>query len=405
MARQKQSEKNATGATVDLSTENLGLTKFSDTREAKILDIIPTGLPNIDFILGGGLPFGRMAEMYGKNSSGKSTIAILMSGMAQRMNVDVVWVDVEGTTEAQRLIECGVDPVKNLYHIRPDEPKAGTKPKPTDGKFTVEDVGSKVIEVIQASAKSGRRLIIIWDSVASTPPRAQLEGGMEEKQMGLQSKAITKFTTLVGQEITNSSTLFLAINQARDVIGGYTPSIESAGGNAFKHWATLRLEITKGSAIAEPHVNAFGKTENVNSSFEAGIKIKKSKVSTPNRKETFILNTDHGINLAENYFELASKPSKYGLLTRSGAFYQYVTENGEQLSMYKNDWIAFLESPEGQAVRSELVQRMYMITFPNWYAPLDNEAINIELNPDFTGLRARYEAKKNSETQPVVNAE
>lgn len=376
---------------VDLNQE-LGLTRFSDAKEAKVRDIIPIGLPNIDFCLGGGLPFSRMVEIYGKNSSGKSTLAVLLSGIAQTMEVDTVWIDVEGTTEIARMVACGVDPHQNLYHIRPEQPRAGTKEKPTDGKFNVEDVGKQVEAVIKASAESGRRLIIIWDSVGATPAKSEVENGMEGKQLGLHAKAITKFTNLIGQEILNSSALFVAINQARDVMGAMVPTIESGGGNAFKHWATLRLEILKGSGIKEEQINAFGLKESVVSSFDATVKIKKSKVSMPNTRADFLLNTTKGVNLAENYFELASKPSKYKLIKQAGAWYTYVTDNGEEIKMYKKDWINLLEAPEGQAIRSELVQKMYMISFPSWYPPLDNEVVDIEKNLDFKGLRARYEA-------------
>lgn len=402
MTRKQQKE--VKGSMVDL-TQELELTKFSDANEADVTDIIPTGLPNIDFIIGGGLPFSRLVEIYGINSSGKSTVAILVTGMAQKLNIDTAWVDVEKTTEVARMIACGVDPMKNLYHVRPEEPKPTAKPKPTDGILTVEAVGAKIIKIIEASAKSGRRLIIIWDSVGATPSNAEVEAGVGGKQLGLHAKAVTQFTTLIGQEITKSNALFIAINQARDKIGAFVPTIDSGGGNAFKHWASLRLEITKGSGIDTEKIDAFGRKENVKSMFEAGMKVVKSKVSTPNRKQSFILNTERGINLAENYFELASKPSKYNVIKKSGSWYVYTTDAGEDIKMYKDDWITYLDNPDTpdkQRIRSEIVQKMYMISFPDWYPALDNETIDIELNPDFAGLRARYEALHASRALEVT---
>lgn len=323
-----------------------------------------------------------------------STLAVLLTGMAQKMDVSIVWVDVEGTTEAKRLIECGVDPIKGLYRIAPNEAKHGIAPKATDGKFTVEDVGDRVNGTISAYRQlSSQPLVVIWDSVAGTPAKAQLEGGMEEKQMGIQSKAITKFTTVVGQEILNSPVAFIAINQARDVIGGFMPGqIESAGGNAFKHWASLRLQINKGSAIEEDLRDPFGKTVKNRSRFKGAVKVIKSKMSAPGTKQDFFLSTEHGIRLADNYVELLTSTSYYGLIKRSGSWYNYVTDDGNEIKLYRKDWVDFLDSPEGADVRRELVQKMYMISFPTWYPPLDNVNLDIEKHPDFKGLREKYKS-------------
>lgn len=403
MARSRAKE---TGAVIDLADMGIGVTKFSDSKEAVITDYIPTGLPNIDFIIGSGIPFGRLTEIYGVNSSGKSTIAVLVSKIAQTMAVDVVWIDVEGTLETKRLKQLGLDPSKNLYLIKPNEPKKGVKATEADGKLTVEEVGEHLKNLVEASAQTGRRMIIIWDSVGATPTKAQFEQGMEGKQLGLHAKAVTQLATLIGQDISESSVAFIAINQARDKIGSFMGGIDSGGGNAFKHWATLRLQINRGSAEAEAKINAFGKQESIRSTYTSKIKVVKSKISIPNREGEFILIPEIGVNLGVNYFELLSKPSKYGALTRSGAYYQYVTENGEQVSFYKDDWITMLnnpETPEHLALVQELVQKMYITSFPDWYPPLDNEVIDIEANPVFKGLRARYEALHNQEvTTPVA---
>lgn len=396
MVRKKQSEKNSEGALVDLSTLVPGVTKFSESDEAVITDFLPTGLPNIDYIIGGGIPAGRMSEIYGVNGSGKSTLATLVTKVVQEMDTDVVWIDVEGTLETRRLEQLGLDPSKNLYLVKPPEPKGG-KSSEADGRLTVEEVGVQLQTLIEGSAMSGRRMLIIWDSLGATPAKIQLEQGMEGKQIGVHAKAITALATLIGQDITKSSVALVVINQARDVLNGFVPGIDSGGGNAFKHWATLRLQINKGSAEAEEKINAYGKKENIKTRYTGSIVVKKSKISTPNTKDEFVLVPETGMDLGVNYFELLSKPSKYGILTRAGGYYQYTMDDGTKASFTKDNWIRLLGNPADEqetALMQELVQKMYMIAFPDWYPALDNEVIDIEKNPIFTGLRARYEAKR-----------
>ena len=334
-----------------------------------------------------------------------STLATLVTKVVQDMDIDVVWIDVEGTLETRRLVQLGLDPSKNLYLVKPPKPK-GTKTSETDGRLSVEEVGIQLQALIEGSTQSGRRMLIVWDSVGATPAKAQFEQGMEGKQMGVHAKAVTNLATLIGQDITNSSVALIAINQARDKIGAYVPTIDSGGGNAFKHWASLRLQINKGSADVETKLNAYGNAENIKTRYTGAVLVKKSKISIPNRKEEFVLVPETGINLGVNYFELLSKPSKYGLLTRAGAYYQYVMDNGTQASFQKDEWVRILDKPEGDQeveLMQELIQKMYMISFPEWYPALDNEVVDIERNIIFTGLRARYEAKNAS--QPLTEPE
>lgn len=380
MVRARKSQE---GQVIDLAEMNIGVTKFSDAKEAVITDIIPTGFPHLDFNIGGGIPFGRLTEIYGVNSSGKSTLAVVISKIAQDMNVDVVWVDVEGTLETKRLRELGLDPSRNLFLVTPEV--EGTK-------LTVEEVGVNLIKLIEASTKTGRRMIIVWDSVGATPTAEQLKQGVDSKQLGLHAKAVTNLATQIGQDVTNSSVALIAINQARDKIGGFMPSIDSGGGNAFKHWATLRLQMNKGSADQEQRVNAFGKVENVRSTYRPKIIVKKSKVSIPNTEAELILIPELGLDLATNYFELLAMPSKYHFIKKAGAYYKYTTDAGQDITLYKADWLTVLGNPteEQLPIVQELVQKMYIQTFPNGYIGLKNEVVNIELHPYFKGLAERY---------------
>lgn len=391
MARKRQDQ---IGQVIDLSDMNIGVTKFSDAKEAVITDIIPTGFPHLDFNIGGGIPFGRLTEIYGVNSSGKSTLAVAVSKIAQNMNVDAVWIDVEGTLETKRLKELGLDPTRNLYLVQPKEKGA---------KLTVEEVGDRLINLIEASTQTGKRMIIIWDSVGATPTAEQLKQGIESKQLGLHAKAVTNLATQIGQDVTNSSVALIAINQARDKIGAFVPTVDSGGGNAFKHWASLRLQMNKGSADVEQRTNAFGKTENVRSTYKPKLIVKKSKVSIPNTEAELILIPELGLDFGANYFELLAMPSKYGILSKAGAYYKYTTDAGQELTLYKADWVNMINYPSDEQlpIVQELVQKMYIQTFPEGYIALNNEVIDIEAHPYFTGIRDRYKNLGAQITNPV----
>lgn len=179
LARKRQSEAIDAG-TVDL-TKELGLTSFRDTKFSSVSDRLPTMIPQLDYILGGGLPFGRMVEVIGKNSSGKSTFAIHLTKIAQMLGVPTLWIDVEGTADPTRLTELGVNTKEDMvFNIEPATKKDGTK-----DVMTVEHVAEKLQELLPGIKKTKRPILIIWDSVAQTAAEKEIERGVGNQQPGL----------------------------------------------------------------------------------------------------------------------------------------------------------------------------------------------------------------------------
>lgn len=223
MARAKQSEKNnvANPNELDFSKE-VGITVYRDVEHSAVLNRLPTMIPQLDYILGGGLPFGRMVEIIGKNSSGKSTYAVAMTRICQWLGVPCVWIDVEGTADPTRLAELGVDfSAGGVYMVEPDKKK--------NEVMTIELVAKKLETVVGAFSKNGKPLVIIWDSVAQTPAQTELDRGVGDKQPGISAKALTQFSKVIAPLMNDAQVLFMAINQARDEMGSMFGGIESPG--------------------------------------------------------------------------------------------------------------------------------------------------------------------------------
>jgi len=179
LARKRQSETVEAG-TIDL-TKELGLTSFRDTKFSSVADRLPTMIPQLDYILGGGLPFGRMVEVIGKNSSGKSTFAVHLTKIAQLLKVPTLWIDVEGTADPDRLAELGVDPdAGDVFMVEPALKKDGTK-----DTMTVERVAEELQRILPVINKTGKPILIIWDSVAQTAAEKEIERGVGNQQPGL----------------------------------------------------------------------------------------------------------------------------------------------------------------------------------------------------------------------------
>lgn len=179
MARKRKSTEAIQAGNINLG-EEVGLTIYQDVEFSSVVNRLPTMFPQLDYILGGGLPFGRMVEVIGKNASGKSTFAVSITRVAQMLKIPVVWIDVEGTADPVRLSELGVDfEAGGIYMVEPPETRGEKQP------LTVEVVSNKLEEVIKAFAESGKPFVIIWDSVAQTPAEKELEKGVGSQQPGL----------------------------------------------------------------------------------------------------------------------------------------------------------------------------------------------------------------------------
>lgn len=344
--------------------------------------------PQLDYILGGGLPFGRMVEIIGKNSSGKSTFAVAMTKVAQSLSIPVVWIDVEGTADPVRLAELGVDfTAGGIYMVEPPVVKGEKK------ALTVEVVSNKLEEIIKVFAETGAPFVIIWDSVAQTPAEKELEKGVGNQQPGIKAKVMAQFSQIIAPLMTNSQVLFLAINQARDEMGSMWGGIDSPGGHALHHWASLRLQIDKSNAIKAKEVNAYGGVTETYIGHNMRVTTLKSKVSRPQQKEIVYLLSDNGLNFEENTYRSCLAPNnQYGLIS-GGTWKKYTTLAGEEVKFNSDrDWVNYLQSEAGYPILEELFGRMMSISFPKGFAPYNNASVDIRKIPIYKDIENYREA-------------
>lgn len=392
MARKRKSEEIDFG-TIDL-TKEVGLTTFTDTKFSNVSDRLPTMIPQLDYILGGGLPFGRMVEVFGKNSSGKSTLAVHLTKVAQMLDVPTVWIDVEGTADPERLAELGVDfSAGGVFMVEPKQNKDGSK-----DTITVERVAEELQRLLPVFSKLGKPVLIIWDSVAQTASEKELEKGVGNQQPGIKAKAMAQFAQIIAPLMTNSKALFIAINQARDELGSMFGGVDSPGGHALHHWASLRLEVVKASQIKNKELNAFGAEEETYVGHILRVKTAKSKVSRPNQKAEMYLMSDTGLNLEENIYRSCFATNKQYALISGGTWKSYTTDAGQEIKFNSDKaWVAYLRSEEGRPVRDELFAKMMVRSFPHRYAPFNNEDVDVCKIPLY-GFTKEY--MENHKEQP-----
>ena len=386
------------GNILDLS-KAMGMTLYQDTESSSITDRLPTGIPQLDYILGGGLPFGRIHEIYGINASGKSTVALQLIRIMQYLNGITVLIDAEGTADPDRARQLGVSIGNNpetdrIFLIEPERDKVTHLPKES---LTIEFIGKKLLDILPKFAETNIPILLIWDSVAQTPSINQLEKDLGNKQPGIHAKALAEFVTHVAPLINGTNVCMVAINQARDELGSMFAKVDSPGGHAFKHVATVRLEVKRASKIEEVVENAFGTTEASYVGHIVRFITEKSKVSTPKQKAEAYLMAETGLDFYENIYRSANNAKQYNLIKSSGSWKVYVNEDGEEVfKLYGSQVVPYLrEHPE---IAVEIFQRELMISFPNWYSPLDNKHLVIDSIPWFQGLREKYEARHKLES-------
>ena len=255
------------------------------------VDVIPTGLATLDLALGcGGLPQGRVVELYGREASGKSSLALLVVSQAQKLFPDrpVLYVDTEHALEPSWMEVIGVNP-DSLWVAQPN-------------------YAEEAMDVIVTTASAGAPSLIVLDSVASCTPQAEFEGGMEDQQMGLLARLLGKmFRKVVGPLKKNRVTL-LIINQIRSGIGPYAGEAVP-GGNALKFFTTQILRMRKDSDIA---VN--GEVVGINALLE----VKKNKVAPPFRSAILPLLFDRGFSRALCCLDAGVDA---GIITNNGTWY------------------------------------------------------------------------------------
>jgi recombination protein RecA len=305
------------------------------------VETIPSGALTLDLALGGGLPKGRVIEIYGPESSGKTTLALHAVAEVQKAGGVAAYVDAEHALDPAYSAVLGVD-IQNLLISQPD-------------------TGEAALEIVDQLVRSTAIDIVVVDSVAALVPRAEIEGEMGDAHVGLQarlmSQALRKITGNIGK--TGCSVIF--INQLRQKIGiSYGNPETTTGGNALKFYASVRLDIRRIQTLKKGN-EEFG--------IRAKVKVAKNKVAPPFRIAEFDLIFGKGISTMGCLVDLAEET---GVIARRGAWYSY---NGDNISQGRDNAIKYMEEkPEFAKEVEKLVRQkleMGAVVSANSIAPLE----------------------------------
>ncbi len=257
------------------------------------IDAIPTGALALDIALGvGGVPRGRILEIYGPESSGKTTVCQHIIAEAQRMGGICAFIDMEHALDPIYAARCGVD-IDNLYVSQPD-------------------TGEQALEIADALIRSGTMDVVVIDSVAALVPRAEIEGEMGDTHVGLQARLMSQALRKLSGVIKQTNTAVIFTNQLREKIGVMFGSPETTpGGNALKFYASVRLDIRRIQSIKVGNDVVGNSTR---------IKVKKNKVAPPFAEAEFDIMYNEGISKPGNVLDLAVQ---YNIVDKRGAYFRY----------------------------------------------------------------------------------
>lgn len=298
MTNQKSERKKAIDLALSQIEKSHGkgsIMKLGDEKQVAI-ETIPTGSLSLDLALGGGVPRGRIVEIYGPESSGKTTLSLHILAEAQKKGGQAAFIDAEHAMDPEYASRIGVD-TSNLLVSQPDS-------------------GEQALEIVETLVRSNALDIIVVDSVAALTPRAEIEGDMGDAHMGLQARLMSQALRKLTSSISKSKTTVIFINQIRMKIGVMFGNPETTtGGNALKFYSSVRMEIRSKGKIE----NGTGDNKEISGN-RVRVKVVKNKVAPPFKTAEFDIMYNKGISFEGDLVDLSSK---YEITRKSGAYYNY----------------------------------------------------------------------------------
>ncbi len=321
-AEDKQKALSAAIAQIEKQFGKGSVMKMGD-REGMQVETVPTGSLSLDIALGvGGLPKGRIIEIYGPESSGKTTVALHCVAEVQKRGGIAGFIDAEHALDPVYAKNIGVD-IDNLYISQPDN-------------------GEQALEITETMVRSGAVDIVVVDSVAALVPKAEIEGDMGDSHVGLHARLMSQALRKLTSVISKSHCVVIFINQLREKVGIMFGNPEvTTGGRALKFYATIRMEVRRGDVLKAGGESIGSRTK---------VKVVKNKVAPPFKTAEFDIMFGTGISVEGDILDLAAECD---IINKSGAWYAY---QGNKIGQGRENAKAYLK--ENPAVMAEVEQKV-----------------------------------------------